>query len=329
MARNSKRSVTSMFTGAIVATEEATIAQLKEEIESLKSKSASSLEIPIDDIVPLQLPGELKQPRLYFDPLKMERLKDSIGKHGVLEPILVRPGTNNRLEIISGERRWRCCRELGLPHIPAIIRQMSDEVALEAALIAHLLNEGITAIEQTESIISLLSLRLKLSVDELKTGLYQFKNSQARASENSRILKDSQVETVESVLNEFGMKLTSFVANRLPMLNLAPKILAAVRRGKISPTAAVMLNRQPGNMHEELILLAEGLTKQGVTSLIKEHQNSISPEKTLKGEATPFDRVFSKLKAIRRNRTLVDSPKAKRYFSQIEQLIAKLEALDE
>ena len=67
MARNSKRSVKDMFSGAIVATEDATIAQLKEEIESLKSQSATSLEISINDIVALQLPGELKQPRLYFD----------------------------------------------------------------------------------------------------------------------------------------------------------------------------------------------------------------------------------------------------------------------
>ena len=328
MARNSKRSVTDMFSGAIIATEDATIAQLKEEIESLKSQSTSSLEIPIKDIVALQLPGELKQPRLYFDPLKMERLKESIDKHGVLEPILVRPGAANQLEIISGERRWRCCRELGHTHVPAVIRQMSDEVALEAALIAHLLNEGITAIEQTESILSLLAIRLKLTLDTVKTGLYQIKNSQTRESENSRILTADQVEIVDGVLSEFGMKLSSFVSNRLPMLNLAPKILAAVKEGKLSPTAAVILNRQPPKLHEELILLAEGLTKTGVVNLVKEYGQQADFTETHPKELSTIDSVFSRLKKVRKNKTLLDSPKAQKYFTQIEHLIAKLESLE-
>ena len=328
MARYSKRSVNSMFNGAIAATEDATIAQLREEIENLKSLSNSSLELPVEDIVPLQLPGKLKQPRLYFDPQKMERLKESIDKHGVLEPILVRPGARDRLEIISGERRWRCCRELGKTVIPAIVRHMTDEIALEAALVAHLLNEGITAIEQTESILSLLSLRLNLSVDDVKTGLYQIKNSVDRASENSRILTDEQLDVIQEVLSEFGMKLSSFVSNRLPMLNLAPNILEAVREGRLSPTTAVILNRQPADLHDELILLSEGLTKQGVIKLVKENLNFHSPDKSCTIELTASDRVFSRLKAVKKNRKLLGSPKVQKYFSQIEQLIEKIESLD-
>lgn len=204
---------------------------------------------------------------------------------------------------------------------------MSDEVALEAALIAHLLNEGITAIEQTESILSLLSLRLKFTIEDIKTGLYQIKNSKARESENSRILTPAQVEIVDSVLNEFGMKLSSFVSNRLPMLNLAPNILAAVREGKLSPTAAVLLNRQPEEMHEELVLLAEGLTKHGVLNLVREHSQTDQLPESSQNELSTIESVFSRLKAVKRNKSLVTSPKGKRYISQIEKLISKLESL--
>ena len=76
MARISKRPMATMFSGALNAQEGETIAQLKEEIESLKSLSGQSFRLLVADIQPLQLPGRLKQPRLYFDPQKMERLKE-------------------------------------------------------------------------------------------------------------------------------------------------------------------------------------------------------------------------------------------------------------
>ena len=110
--RNSKRQIGTMFNGAIAAKDGETIAQLKEEIENLKMSSGQSLLLPVADIQPLSLPGNLKQPRLYFDPVKMDRLKKSICKHGVLEPILVRPREGGGYETVSGERRWRSCCEL-------------------------------------------------------------------------------------------------------------------------------------------------------------------------------------------------------------------------
>ena len=82
-----------MFSGALAAKESETIAQLKAEIEELKSRSKRTFDLPVAKIIPLKLQGEMKQPRLYFDAKKMEHLKASIEKHGVLEPILVRPNS--------------------------------------------------------------------------------------------------------------------------------------------------------------------------------------------------------------------------------------------
>ncbi|MEO0373835.1 MAG: ParB/RepB/Spo0J family partition protein [Cyanobacteria bacterium P01_A01_bin.17] len=312
-----------MFSGAFSAQEGETISQLKEEIESLKSMSSQSYELPVADIMPLRLPRNLKQPRLYFDPQKMERLKDSIHKHGVLEPILVRPGAKGKYEIISGERRWRSCGELEMAMIPAIVRDMPDATALEAALIAHLLNEEITAIEQTESILSLMSLHLEMSIDEVKAALYRTKNSQVRGTENSRIFNEKELETVNHILEEFGMKLSSFVSNRLPMLNLAPDILEAVRQGTLSPTNAVILNRQPLELHPELVDRAMGKTKQDVMALVKEATRGQSDEPPAQPSMT--DRIYARFKSVRKKKDLINSDEVQDYLSQIEKLLEKIE----
>jgi len=315
-----------MFGGAIAAQEGETIAQLKEEIENLKSRSGQSLLLPVSEIQPLQLPGNLKQPRLYFDPIKMERLKESIQKHGVLEPILVRPRKEGGYETISGERRWRSCCELGKETVPGIVREMSDETALEAALIAHLLNEEITAIEQTESILSLISLHLDTAIVDIKSALYKVNNSHIRGNENSRIFTEEELSAVNNILGEFGMKLSSFVSNRLPMLNLAPEILEAVRAGRISPTNAVLLNRQKPELHSELVEQAEGLTKQDVMVLVKE-----IAEEHAGGTAPPIvplsDRVFARIKAIRRKKSLLSSSKAQKKLGQIDRLLEEIEQM--
>lgn len=324
--RNSKRKVGDMFSGAIAAKEGETITQLKEEIESLKSISAQSLLIPVSDIQALELPGNLKQPRLYFDPVKLDRLRESIRKHGVLEPILVRPKVDGSYETVSGERRWRSCCDLGLETIPAIVREMSDEMALEAALIAHLLNEEITAIEQTESILSLLSLHLNVSVEDVKTGLYKANNSKIRGTENSRIFSTEEIETVSNILGEFGMKLSSFVSNRLPMLNLAPEILEAVRQGKLSPTNAVILNRQHSELHSELVEQAEGLTKEDVMALVKEVVLDHSDGKSVP-EPSLSDQVFARIKSVRKKKTLLKSTKVQKKLEQIDKILQEIEKM--
>ncbi|MDV3347358.1 ParB/RepB/Spo0J family partition protein [Leptothoe sp. ISB3NOV94-8A] len=326
MARISKRPMATMFSGALNAQEGETIAQLKEEIESLKSLSGQSFRLPVADIQPLQLPGRLKQPRLYFDPQKMERLKESIAKHGVLEPILVRPGARGKYEIISGERRWRSCCALEMESVPAIVRDMPNAMALEAALIAHLLNEEITAIEQTESILSLLSLHLDIPIEDVKAGLYRVKNSRSRGAENSRIFSADELKLIAEILGEFGMKLSSFVSNRLPMLNLAPKILEAVREGKLSPTNAVLLNRQKPELHGELVEKAVGLTKQDVMALVKELEKE-QPANSSPVSLSISDQIFDRFKSVRKKKSLLESAEVQKRLTKINKLLQEIEKL--
>lgn len=325
-----------------------TIPQLKEEIESLKSRSTTSFEVPINQIIPLQLPENIKQPRLYFDAHKMELLKDSIHKHGVLEPVLLRPSYNNLpsqqnlFELVSGERRWRCCQSLQMSSIPGIVRPMSDSTALEAAIIAHLLSEEISLIEQTESILSLLSLRLNLPSEELRGLLYQVKNSQGRKTLNARASSHQQIQIISEILSEFGMKLSSFVANRLPLLNLAPPILSSVRAGRLSPTNAVLVNRQPQEFHAPLIAQAEGKTKGELTSLIKATVSSdkqsdralgrpeemtLAKEKKVQKGRELADQIANRLKLVSQKTERLNHPDVLNRLAKIDSLLQEIESL--
>ena len=104
--------------------------------------------IGVDTIEPSRF-----QPRNEFDPEQLRELADSIKQRGVVQPLLVRPLANGsgRYELIAGERRWRAAREAGLTTIPAIVRDASDQEALEIALIENLQREDLNAIEEARA----------------------------------------------------------------------------------------------------------------------------------------------------------------------------------
>ena len=89
------------------------------------------------------------QPRRDIQPEALEELADSIRAQGVMQPIVVRPIGQERYEIIAGERRWRAAQLAELDVIPAVIRHVSDEVALALALIENIQRENLNAIEES------------------------------------------------------------------------------------------------------------------------------------------------------------------------------------
>jgi ParB family chromosome partitioning protein len=86
------------------------------------------------------------QPRRHFDEAALDELAASIRQQGVIQPIVVRR-IGNRYELVAGERRWRACRRAGISEIPAIVRHLSDEAAMEAALVENLQREDISVVE--------------------------------------------------------------------------------------------------------------------------------------------------------------------------------------
>ncbi len=90
------------------------------------------------------------QPRKQFDEAALGELAASIEKHGLIQPLLVRPMQSGRYQIVAGERRWRACRMAGLESVPVVIRDMDDNKVMELALIENLQREDLNPIEEAE-----------------------------------------------------------------------------------------------------------------------------------------------------------------------------------
>ena len=87
------------------------------------------------------------QPRTVFQESAIADLADSVRRHGVLQPVMVRPRGGGRYELVAGERRYRAAREAGLTHIPAVVRSLTDEESLTVALIENIQREDLNPIE--------------------------------------------------------------------------------------------------------------------------------------------------------------------------------------
>ena len=92
-------------------------------------------------------PGRF-QPRRHFDEDALKGLADSIRERGVLEPLLVRPLSDQRCEIVAGERRWRAAQMAGAHDVPVILRDMTDREALEFGLIENVQREDLSLLEE-------------------------------------------------------------------------------------------------------------------------------------------------------------------------------------
>lgn len=96
--------------------------------------------------------GQLKagkyQPRTLMEQEKLQELCESIRQQGVISPIIVRPTTSGRYEIIAGERRYRASKLAGKKTVPAIVREVDDRNALAMALIENMQREDLNAVEE-------------------------------------------------------------------------------------------------------------------------------------------------------------------------------------
>ncbi|MBR4072396.1 MAG: ParB/RepB/Spo0J family partition protein [Clostridia bacterium] len=140
------------------------------------------------------------QPRKDFDETALNELAESIAKHGLLQPIIVRPLSNGNYQIIAGERRWRACRIAELDDVPVIIKELDDKQYMEVALIENLQREDLNSVEEALGY---------------------------------RTLMDSYSLTQEQVSESVG-KSRSAVANALRLLNLQQAELEALRIGSIT-----------------------------------------------------------------------------------------------
>ena len=100
---------------------------------------------PIEEIRPHR-----GQPRKHFSVEKLEELAASIREKGIIQPLVVRQ-RSDYYELIAGERRWRAAQKAGLREVPVVIQDVSDDTALEMALIENIQREDLNAVEEAEA----------------------------------------------------------------------------------------------------------------------------------------------------------------------------------
>lgn len=115
---------------------------------------------PVEELKPHH-----QQPRKTFDDAKMAELAASIREKGVIQPLVVRHA-GDHYQIIAGERRWRAAQKAGLKEIPVVIQDVSEDWALEMALIENIQREDLNPIEEAEAYRNLMS-NFELSQEEV------------------------------------------------------------------------------------------------------------------------------------------------------------------
>ena len=103
--------------------------------------------LPLDVIQPGRF-----QPRSVFDEEKLAELADSIRSQGVVQPVVVRPVGDEQFELIAGERRWRAAQLAGIDDIPAVVRDVPDEVSLAMSLIENIQREDLNPLEEATAL---------------------------------------------------------------------------------------------------------------------------------------------------------------------------------
>ena len=114
-------------------------------------------ELALRDIVP-----NPHQPRVHFAESSLRELADSIREVGVLQPILVRPLSNGKFELIAGERRCRASELAGRTTIPAIVREISEIESMEQALVENLQRADLTPLDRKSTRLNSVTLESRM-----------------------------------------------------------------------------------------------------------------------------------------------------------------------
>ncbi len=207
-------------------------------LESLFEDAAESpesgqvTEIPLREIEP-----DPDQPRKTFTPESLDELARSIQEHGLLQPIAVRSGTDGIYRIIAGERRWRAARMAGLSQVPVIVKEVSDEQAMELALIENLQREDLDPVEEAQGV---------------------------------RQLMERCSFTQEQAAEKLG-KSRSALANSLRLLNLPDEVLDLLKTGHLTMGHAKAILGLPSELHQQAadLIVAGDLNVRQAEALCK------------------------------------------------------------
>lgn len=170
-------------------------------------------------IPPSALTPNPANPRKTFDQDALEELAASIRSVGVLQPVVVRPLSDGTLQLVAGERRWRASMLAGLEALPCIVRPLTDQDALEIAVLENLQRKDVPAIEEAAGLQALI---------------------------------DSGAFTPNTLAEKIG-KSRSHVYERLRLLTLSPIVTQAIDDGYIEASSALLVSKLPPPMQARLV----------------------------------------------------------------------------
>ncbi|CAN1540255.1 Spo0J Stage 0 sporulation protein J (antagonist of Soj) containing ParB-like nuclease domain [Sphingomonadaceae bacterium] len=194
------------------------------------------------------------QPRRHFADEKLDELAASIAKHGVIQPIIVRPFQGG-YQIVAGERRWRAAQRAQLHDIPAIIRSFDDSETLEIALLENIQRQDLNPIEEAEAYKKLTEL---------------FGHSAAE-------------------LAELVHKSRSHVANMMRLLDLPPTLRDLVTEEKLSMGHARALLGSDNAVQFAMLVIKNGLSVRATEALVQQERAPKVRRKVSAGQSENAD----------------------------------------
>ena len=285
----------------------ARLQSVHQEIQGLQSGRAPVQYIPVRDITPSPF-----QARLDFTGL--ESLAEDIKANGILQPLIGRKVSGDRVELIAGERRWRAAKLAGLGEVPMMVREATDEQARLYGLRENLERQDLNAFEIASTVLSLIGLSLGLRPEEVRARLVR------------RTAPDPEVEVaLLDALTVVGRDLTrqSFVNHYLPLLDLPAHLLDAIKEGA-SFNAVRLLRRVGAEQQAEWLpkIVSGEWAVRDVEAAIKASRQKVPKSK---GESGPLlsesQRIFKLATAKRLN----ELPAAKQ--KKLQKLLAEMESL--
>lgn len=230
----------------------------EKDIKSVEDENASQL---VGTIIALELKSiEVNpfQPRTYFKEESLEELASSIKELGVIQPITVRKIDFNKFQLVSGERRFRASKLLGLPTIPAYVRIANDQESLEMALVENIQRQDLDPIE--------IALSYQRLLDE--------------------------IELTQEKMSERVGKKRSTVTNYLRLLKLDPIIQTGMRDGFLSMghgRALVNIENPKDQIKLYELIVKNGLSVRDTEAAVKKyHSNSSKPTQKKSGETAGY-----------------------------------------
>jgi ParB family chromosome partitioning protein len=211
----------------------------------LSSKETDTIKSSVNEINIDEISVNPFQPRSNFNNTSLQELSISIKNIGIIQPITVRKIENNNYQLISGERRLRACKELGLKNIPAYVREANDQDSLEMALVENIHRQDLDAIEIAIS--------------------YQ------------RLIEEINL-TQEELSDKIGKNRTT-ISNYLRLLKLDPIIQSGIRDGFISMghgRALINVNSNKDQLNIYKKIISKNLSVRNTELLVRDLKGKTS-----------------------------------------------------